>query len=71
MDQPRHCLLCFLVGAYLLLGRPISQRYGTRSRSVDLVLGSPGNTIGYRAGRTFAHRSRLMSVRIAGLGIQP
>ena len=30
----------FVVGAYLLLGRPLSQRYGTRSRSVDLVLGS-------------------------------
>ncbi len=30
----------FIVGAYLLLGRPISQRYGDRSRLADLLLGS-------------------------------
>ena len=30
----------FIVGAYLLFGRPIAQRYGTRSRSADLLLGS-------------------------------
>jgi hypothetical protein len=29
-----------IMGAYFVLGRPISQRYGARSRSADLLLGS-------------------------------